>query len=44
MTNTNVNPQPELIPAASLSEMEKSRPPTENFSLSLPGHRQLSVY
>ena len=31
MTSTNVNPQPDLIPAAPLSDMEKSRPPTEIF-------------
>ena len=31
MTSTNVNPQPDLIPAAPLSDMEKSRPPTGNF-------------
>ena len=31
MTSTNVNPQPDLIPAAPFSDMEKSRPPTEIF-------------
>ena len=31
MTSMNVNPQPEVIPAAPLSVMEKSRPPTEIF-------------
>ena len=31
MTSMNVNPQPDLIPAAPLSDMEKSRPPTEIF-------------
>ena len=31
MTTMNVNPQQELIPAAPLSDMEKSRPPTEIF-------------
>ena len=31
MTSTNGNPQPDLIPAAPFSDMEKSRPPTGNF-------------
>jgi len=31
MTSTNVNPQPEMIPAAPLSVLERSRPPTGIF-------------
>ena len=31
MTSMNVNPQPDLLPAAPFSDMEKSRPPTEIF-------------
>jgi len=31
MTSTNVNPQPEIIPAAPVSVVEKFRPPTDIF-------------